>query len=292
MDAFLGSAADNASDMQLAQRSLQGSRQALEELVRRHQTFIYNLALRLVLIPEDAEDITQDVLIKVITRLSSFQGQSGFRTWLYRIVMNHFLDMKKRGIEDLVSNFSQLTNDGERLLNVVVSDDDGLSEEQIEETKVRCTAGMLMCLTREQRLLYLLGDVFGVSHTVGAELLDLTPDNYRQQLVRARKDLYNFINQKCGLVNSANSCRCNKKTKVWIEAGLVEKDALLFTSRYQQSIGEYVDEHINNGSLLVRDIYTDLYRSHPLLKSQTADVVMQRVLGNQELMRLLRLEAV
>jgi RNA polymerase sigma factor (sigma-70 family) len=291
MNTFFINLDANRIDTELMERALQGNRRALEDLIGRHQAFIYNLSLKLVLIPQDAEDVTQDVLIKVITRLSSFKGQSTFRTWLYRIVMNHFLDMKKRSVEDLVKNFSAFTDDGEKLLAVAVTEEDGLSEEQIEETKIRCTTGMLMCLTREQRLIYLLGDVFGVSHTVGAELLDTTPDNYRQQLARARKDLHSFIKQKCGLVNPANPCRCNKKTKLWMEAGLVEKDRLVFTTRYQESIGEYVNAHIGEGALLVNDIYTELYSVHPLLKSQTAEVLMQRVLGNHDLVRLLRLEA-
>jgi RNA polymerase sigma factor (sigma-70 family) len=50
--------------------------------------------------PQDAEDATQEILIKVLTRLSSFEGRSSFRTWLYRIVVNHVLNMK-RGQEEV-----------------------------------------------------------------------------------------------------------------------------------------------------------------------------------------------
>lgn len=53
----------------------------------------------------DAEDITQDALVKVITNLAQFKGTSSFRTWLYRIVINHFLDVKRRKIEDVYVNF-------------------------------------------------------------------------------------------------------------------------------------------------------------------------------------------
>jgi RNA polymerase sigma factor (sigma-70 family) len=49
----------------------------------------------MTLSPFDAEDVTQEVLIKVITKLSQFKGKSNFRTWLYRITFNHFLKMKK-----------------------------------------------------------------------------------------------------------------------------------------------------------------------------------------------------
>jgi hypothetical protein len=60
---------------------------------------------------------------------------------------------------------------------------------------------MLLCPDREQRLSYILGAMFGVSDTVATELLDISPENFRQRLARARRDLRNFMNDKCGLVN-------------------------------------------------------------------------------------------
>jgi RNA polymerase sigma factor (sigma-70 family) len=288
MNTFITNTAENLTDNDLVHRSLAGDRTALEQLIRRHQGFIYNLSLKLVLYPPDAEDVTQDVLIKVITHLSGFQGQSGFRTWLYRIVMNHFLDMKKRKAEDMTS-LSRFANDGELLLAVNVTDEDGLSEEQIAETQVMCTVGMLMCLSREQRLVYVLGDVFSIDHNTASELLSTTPEAYRQQLTRARKDLYSFINQKCGLVNPANPCRCNKKTKLWIERGFVAKDTLLFKEQYTERIRDHVEANIAKGAIMVKDAVAELYTSHPILSAKSTETLVEKILGNQDLMRLLRL---
>jgi DNA-directed RNA polymerase specialized sigma24 family protein len=79
---------DNAptdhEDQSLVMRARGGDREALEELVQRHQGWIYNIAVRMLFHPQDAEDATQEILIKVLTRLSSFEGRSSFRTWLYR----------------------------------------------------------------------------------------------------------------------------------------------------------------------------------------------------------------
>lgn len=289
MTSFINSLQDNAIDTELVQRSLEGDRKALEQLIKRHQTFVYNVSLKLVLYPQDAEDVTQDVLIKVITHLSSFRGQSNFRTWLYRIVMNHFLDMKKRKGEDMTS-LSRFANDGEALLQVNVTDEDALSEEQIAETQVMCTVGMLMCLSREQRLVYVLGDVFSIDHNTASELLSTTPEAYRQQLTRARKDLYSFINQKCGLINPANPCRCNKKTKLWIERGLVAKDTLLFNNQYTQTVREHVEANITKGALIVKDVYSELYTPHPMLQPKSTETLVKKILENQELMQLLHLK--
>jgi len=70
----------DTTDETLVDAALGGSRKSLEELVLRHQAWIYNIALRMVWSPDDAEDVTQETLVKIITRLSSFQKRSRFRT--------------------------------------------------------------------------------------------------------------------------------------------------------------------------------------------------------------------
>src|SRR4030095_7201720 len=90
----------DVDDRELIARIKEGSRDALETLIARHQGWIYNIALRMVYFPADAEDVTQEILIKLLTSLSSFEGKSRFRTWLYRIVVNHVLNMKRSRAEE------------------------------------------------------------------------------------------------------------------------------------------------------------------------------------------------
>jgi RNA polymerase sigma factor (sigma-70 family) len=94
-DPLAQSAPSDPEDCALVARAKGGDREALEAIVRRHQAWIYNIALRMLYHPQDAEDATQEILIKALTRLSSFEGRSSFRTWLYRIVVNHVLNMKR-----------------------------------------------------------------------------------------------------------------------------------------------------------------------------------------------------
>src|SRR5437016_10534923 len=91
--------ATDETDLSLIRRAKEGERGPLEELVRRHQPWIYNIAVRMLAHPQDAEDATQEILIKALTRLSSFEGRSSFRTWLYRLVVNHILNMKRGRVE-------------------------------------------------------------------------------------------------------------------------------------------------------------------------------------------------
>src|SRR6516225_10518279 len=74
------------SDIELIQQTLTGNQAAYADLVKRHQRFVFTLALRFAKVREDAEEIAQDTFIKAYRSLASFQGQSKFSTWLYSIV--------------------------------------------------------------------------------------------------------------------------------------------------------------------------------------------------------------
>ena len=179
-------------DGELVRQARDGSREALERLILRHQAWVYNIALRMVFQPEDAEEVTQEVLIKAVTRLGSFRGESRFRTWLYRIAANHVLNMRRRGGESPPHTFSSYAAAINDTPDLDLPDPRTVPVDVpllVEEAKVSCTTGMLLCLDRRQRLVFTLGEIFGASDTVGGEILDLSPDNFRQNLARARRDL-------------------------------------------------------------------------------------------------------
>lgn len=106
----------------------------------------------------------------------------------------------------------------------------------VEEAKNSCTMGMLLCLDRKQRLIFTLGEVLGASDTVGGEVLEMTADNFRQCLARARRDLSSFMNNQCGLVNKSNPCRCLKKTRGFIEHGHVDPHRLLYAAEHVERV--------------------------------------------------------
>ncbi|WP_435015363.1 RNA polymerase sigma factor [Tundrisphaera sp. TA3] len=91
-----GSIAGLMSDDILVERGRHGDRDALEELFRRHWTVAYRVASRLLGHEQDAQDATQDCMIKALSHLKDFDGRSGFRTWLLRIVTNASIDSGRR----------------------------------------------------------------------------------------------------------------------------------------------------------------------------------------------------
>lgn len=266
---FIDIAPGEKRDQELVHLAKGGSQAALEELVVRHQTWIYNLALRMVHHQEDAKDATQEVLIKLLTRLSTFEGRSSLRTWLYRIAINHFLNMKRSHAELREITFAQYGKNLDNTPDMELSDPRAVpvdAELLTAETRIGCTSGMLLCLDRGQRLIFILGGIFGTSDIVGAELMDLSRDNFRQKLARARRDLQNFMQDKCGLVNTANPCRCAKKTRGFITAGFIDPDNLRFSQKRMTHV-RVVAERVSAEITGLDKAYSEIYRSHPFQNS-------------------------
>jgi RNA polymerase sigma factor (sigma-70 family) len=289
---FTEVAGDDSADAGLVEQARNGDRAALEKLVLRHQAWIYNIAIRMVFQPQDAEEVTQEVLVKVITRLSTFKGDSKFRTWLYRIAANHVVNMKRRGAETQSLTFASYGAAIDRTPDLDLPDPKSVPVELpllVEEAKIGCTTGMLLCLDRKQRLIFTLGEILGASDTVGGEVLEMTADNFRQCLARARRDLYSFMNNQCGLVNKNNPCRCPKKTRGFIEAGHVDPDHLNFVPKRVERVKEIAAQTVREIEDVLEGQYAAIYRDHPFL--QPADQVnwLRRLLENREVRAALHL---
>jgi RNA polymerase sigma factor (sigma-70 family) len=208
-----------------------GNREALEAVILHIQDRVFGLALRMLGHPQDAEDAAQEILIRIITRLATFRGESSFTTWVYRISVNYLLSTRKRKAEQQYSSFEAFA---EEIDTGLASRRPGnLSEAEIallaEEMMISCTQGMLLCLDRYHRTAYILGEIFEVTGEQGGYILDISPAAFRKRLSRARERLNNFMQHHCGLVNPANPCLCTKQITDRNEDGQIEKSRLLFT---------------------------------------------------------------
>ena len=289
---FTEVAGGDPTDADLVAQANRGDREALEKLVLRHQAWIFNIAVRMVFQPQDAEEVTQEVLVKVITRLGTFQGECKFRTWLYRIAANHVLNMQRRGVEMQSLTFARYGAAIDGTPDLDLPDPNSVPVEVpllVEEAKIGCTTGMLLCLDRKQRLIFTLGEILGVSDTVGGEVLEMTADNFRQSLARARRDLYSFMNNQCGLVNKNNPCRCPKKTKGFIEQGHVDPKNLWFVPRHVERVKDVAAETVREIEDVVEGQYAAIYRDHPFLQPSDQVHWLRRLLENQEVRAALRL---
>lgn len=209
---------------QHVRQAKKGDLQALEEVVCGVQEKIYGLAFRMLGHQEDAEDEAQEIIIKIITHLSDFREESAFTSWVYRIASNHLLTARKKRTELMGLSFDLLEEsvstglENMEPLKVSGPERDVL----LEETRVGCMQGALVCLDREVRIVMVLGEYYGVTSKEGAFILDITPELFRKRLSRGRKSLQDFMMKSCGLVNSDNPCRCHKQAAGWLKNGLID----------------------------------------------------------------------
>ena len=279
---------DEGKDRALVSEACAGSTQAMEELARAHQRFIYNIALRMVRDAHDAADLTQEILLKMLTNLSKFENKSSFRTWLYRMAVNHFISATRKRSETEVYSFAEY---GEFLDNVYAEEEMSPEEQLAQRTEIRsirdlCMTGTLLCLNRQQRIIFILGSIFNVSSTVAADILDISPANFRKQLSRAKADLFQFMEHKCGLINPNNPCRCYKKTKGFIREGKVDALTQQFIPKVTGTIESIVGRKNEELDVLMEGKYLGLFRS----QSYHEEDLVEKVLQDENVRNLFQLD--
>lgn len=136
-----------------------------------------------------AQDAVQEIMIKIITQLSTFHKESAFSTWVYRIATNYLITCKKSMFAQQQLSFEYY---GEDIHAGFVPNTESLTggvDEGIlaEELKLSCTNVMLQCLDAESRCIYVLGIMFKADSKVCGEILGITPDTFRQRLSRIQK---------------------------------------------------------------------------------------------------------
>ena len=282
---------DLKAEMIIVKQAQEGSQKALEKLVKLHQRFIFNVALKLVRNANDAEDLSQEAIVKMITKLNQFKGKSSFRTWLYKIVVNHFIKSKKRKSEVEVSSFEKYGN----FLDTAYSAEEMTIEEHkkynndIIFIRNNCMTSMLLCLDRQQRIVFILGAVFNIRSNIASQLLDITADNFRQQLSRAKADLFRFMDNKCGLVNPNNPCRCAKKTKGFIKEGLIDTSKHRFKPELVKEVSDVAFENNKKLDNLIEGKYLTFFRQQPYEDKNVTNELLKTILFNKDIVDLFKL---
>jgi RNA polymerase sigma factor (sigma-70 family) len=275
---------DVDTDAEMVCRAREGDRAALTELVRRHQSWIYNLAMRMTGNREDAEDATQEILIKAITRLSTFRQGAAFRTWLYRIAANHTLNMVMRRREYPESSFARYGQAADALPALDWPDEQSLPVDHgllLEETRMGCMLGTLRCLDRRQRLVFILGGILGIDSSVGADILEITAANFRQILARARRKVARFMDGRCGWMSPSNTCRCEQKTVAAMNMGLIKTNHLQYAGPAGQTIQQAIGDEITDVRDIIERKAQDLFRRHPFWEAPDFTAVLQRVMERE-----------
>lgn len=201
-------------------RAKEGDAQALEALVRGIQDRVFKLAVRMLADPHAAQDATQEILIRVVTKLSTYRGDSRFETWVHRVALNYLLTAKKVIANDPGLSFQMF---GADLLDGLADEAHAAPEDHVmlNELRIRCTMAMLLCLDRDHRAAYVLGEVLEFDQSEAAEVLEISSANFRKRLSRARKEVQAFTAKSCGLVNGGAACACPRRLPAAQAAGRI-----------------------------------------------------------------------
>jgi RNA polymerase sigma factor (sigma-70 family) len=267
---------------QQVKQAQNGDREALEQVIRAIQDRIYGLALRMLWHPEDAKDATEEILIRVITHLGTFRGESSFVTWLYRVAANALLTIRKGRAEEARLTFQAFEQDlDEGISDARLAVSPGLDEALLlEEVKIGCTQAMLLCLDRPHRLAYILGEILELEGSEAAEVMEISPQAFRKRLSRARAEIVSFMQRKCGLVNPQSGCRCRRRVNRAIQLGRVDPRHLLFASNAQKA-RDFPQVLSTIRQLEEGQRAVALYRSHPNVTVPKDFVTMIKSVINQ-----------
>lgn len=169
----------------LLQQAAQGDIQAFEEIYKFASSFVYSVALRTVRNREDAQEITQEVFLKIFKNLKDFKFRSSFKTWVYRITVNAALNVIKKAGHDL--NRQVEYNENMVIENAPPENaTDSILETRDKEKKVN---ELLAALTPEYRVCIVLREIQGLSYKEIAQTLKTNINTVRSRLKRAREIL-------------------------------------------------------------------------------------------------------
>ncbi|HWP79423.1 MAG TPA: sigma-70 family RNA polymerase sigma factor [Candidatus Acidoferrum sp.] len=181
--------ATELDDLELVQSIVSGNKEAFAELVRRYQHKVYSTALRMCCSREDAEDIAQEVFLKVYIGLPRFRAESNFSTYLYRVAMNTAIDHLRR--KGAMPDTTSLYRDSEEGGYVIEPEDPAPSplamlEEQERNAVLRSAIEALPVNHRE---MIVLRDVNGLSYEEIGKILNLGEGTVKSRINRARARL-------------------------------------------------------------------------------------------------------
>jgi RNA polymerase sigma factor (sigma-70 family) len=237
----------------LAAAARTGDAAALEAVLTGVRDDVYGLALRMLWHPEDAADATQDVLIKVMTRIGGYRGDAALRTWVFRLAANHLLTVRRGRMERRALPFDAFAAD----LRDGLADPPERGDVDLNllerEVKLGCTNAMLLCLDRDHRLAFVLGTVFELPSVDAAAICEIDPATHRKRLSRARARIRRFLENNCGLVNAGDACTCARRIGPAIGTGRVDPRHLLFVSTTEPAVTQMERLHATAA----------VFRSHP-----------------------------
>jgi RNA polymerase sigma factor (sigma-70 family) len=209
---------------ELIARAANGERRAVEEIVRALERPLFNVALRMLHDRQDAEDATQEALLRIVTHLGQYRGDARFSTWAWRVAIRRILDVRQQRASATRWTFDEFAAD-------LADGRDDTAVERAEDAilygqlKLVCSRAMLQCLDPDHRIAFILGEILELPGDEAAEILEIEAVTFRKRLSRARARLTDFLERTCGIVGEEAPCACHRRLDRALALGRVQPDA-------------------------------------------------------------------
>ena len=179
-----------ALEENLIKRLLEKDESALQELMSKYQTKVYNTALNIVKNSDDAQEITQDVFFTVFNKLNSFKGNSSLYTWIYRITVNFaFMKIRSRRkeIHIPISEATRNDDEEERFFSAILPDKNKFADELVVQKEImEEVLQSVEELPDKYKKVFLLRDIdLYTNHEVG-RILNISVAAVKSRIHRAR----------------------------------------------------------------------------------------------------------
>jgi RNA polymerase sigma factor (sigma-70 family) len=184
----------NNNERWLVEESRKGNVEAFEELIKDYKKTAYNIALRIMRNVEDAEDASQEALIKIFKNISSFNMESTFKVWMYRIIVNTCIDFKRRKNISTVSIDETMDLGSGREVQREISDESYNPDALIERNyNTQLVNDAINALEDDFKTIIILRDIKGFTYDEISQILSCNLGTVKSRLSRARKRLKELL---------------------------------------------------------------------------------------------------
>ncbi|HIS98918.1 MAG TPA: sigma-70 family RNA polymerase sigma factor [Candidatus Faecaligallichristensenella faecipullorum] len=182
----------SSDEMALIKRAERGDAAAFEELMHQHEGRMYAVALRMCGNREDAQDCSQEAMLRIYRALSNFKGQSSFATWVYRITMNTCLDELRRRKVRSASSLDSLLEAGWSPADSA----EGPEQHSLRSEQRRMLEKAIQSLPEDMRAAIVLRDIQGFSYDQIAAMLEANVGTIKSRISRGRERLRENLSQQ------------------------------------------------------------------------------------------------
>ncbi len=172
-----------SDELNLIEKAQRGDSQAFRKLVEMHRLFAYSVAFRFTGNAPDAEDITQEVFIKLWRNLGKYKQGIKLTTWLYQIITNHCLDYLKSA-----SRKNQMKH-VEMKLSRQITDESNHGQQVEDRELLHIVTDLAKQLTPKQQTVFVLRDLEGLSVDEVCKILDMSAEKMKSNLYYARQKI-------------------------------------------------------------------------------------------------------